>query len=179
MTMKKSRAFTLVETLVAISILLLSIGGPIFAVSNAVSSATLARDQITGFYLAQDALEYIRNLRDENTLRGGDWAKFVGIVSPCISNICQVDTAFGYSARTLTPCPQSIGCQKLNYVGNIYDYAAGGYPSIFTRSVKIIQPPATSDHEMDVQVTISWIPNNFSSPKTFTVTDELLDWQQY
>ena len=60
--MRNSNAgFTLIESLVAISILLLSISAPLTIASKGLASSFFARDQITAFYLAQDAVEYIRD----------------------------------------------------------------------------------------------------------------------
>ncbi len=102
--MKTKTGFTLVETLVAITILLLAIGGPMFAVSQSLKSSYYARDQITAFYLAQDAIEYIRNLRDENALTGGTWSDFTsmsgGPISDCIGLTCRVDS----SDNKIEPC---------------------------------------------------------------------------
>jgi len=62
------RAFTLVETLVAITVLLLSIAAPLSIAANALFSAYYARDQITAYYLAAEAIEYIKNSRDTTFL---------------------------------------------------------------------------------------------------------------
>ena len=66
--LKFTRGFTLIETFVAISIIMVAIVGPLLIVSRALSSSYYARDQIIAFYLAQDAVEFIRNKRDENKL---------------------------------------------------------------------------------------------------------------
>ena len=58
------RGFTLLETFVAITILMFAVVGPLTIVSKALNASYDSRDQITAFYLAQDAIEYIRNVRD-------------------------------------------------------------------------------------------------------------------
>src|SRR4051812_13810349 len=52
------RAFTLVESMVAISILALAVTGPMIIAQKGIGSAIYAKDQITAFYLAQEAVEY-------------------------------------------------------------------------------------------------------------------------
>src|SRR3989338_5395469 len=65
---KNNKAFTLVETLVAIGILSLSITATFTAVQNGIQNSTIAKDQTAAFYLAQEAMEFIKNKRNENTL---------------------------------------------------------------------------------------------------------------
>ena len=48
----KEKGFTIVESLVAITILILAISGVSSAVRTGISSYTLSRDQVIAFYLA-------------------------------------------------------------------------------------------------------------------------------
>lgn len=96
----RSRAFTLVETLVAISILMMSVTGPLYYASESLKAAVYARDQITAFYLAQDAFEQIRKIRDDNlySTSGADWnSELTGCEAQCRvnanGNFYNIDTA--------------------------------------------------------------------------------------
>lgn len=66
----KNRGFTLLETIVAIAILSLAITGPMIISEKGIDTSIYARDQVTAFYLAQEAVEYIRNIRDTNRING-------------------------------------------------------------------------------------------------------------
>lgn len=57
--------FTLIEALVAISILMIAISSPIMLAQKGLSSSILSRDQMIASFLAQDGIESIKNLRDE------------------------------------------------------------------------------------------------------------------
>src|SRR5882724_6625079 len=65
---KMDIGFTLVETMVAISILSLSILATFTAVQLGISKSLYAKDQITAFYLGQEAFEALQNVRDQNGL---------------------------------------------------------------------------------------------------------------
>ena len=62
------KGFTLIETLIAITILTLSIVGPFQVVQSVLLSSYNARDQLIAAGLAQDGIEYIRMIRDSNYL---------------------------------------------------------------------------------------------------------------
>ena len=57
--------FTMVETLVAISILTIAVIGPLGIISQALHTSYYTRNQMTAYYLAQEAIEYVKNERDE------------------------------------------------------------------------------------------------------------------
>src|SRR3989338_617192 len=64
------RGFSLVETIVAIAILTFAMVAPLSLAQRGLNASIYARDQITAFYLAQEAIEYVRNVRDTNNLEG-------------------------------------------------------------------------------------------------------------
>lgn len=63
----QNKAFTLVETLVAISILMIAIAGPLTVANKAYTSAIDARNQSVASNLAQEGLEYVNNMKANNT----------------------------------------------------------------------------------------------------------------
>lgn len=159
--------FTLIETLVAISILLLSISAPLTIASRGLASSFFARDQITAFYLAQDAVEYVRNARDNNFHTGANWLNGF----PDTSGLpFTVDTTDGAMAL----CPGGT-CAALEYnnATGFYSYDdPSGEVSVFTRSVSI---QTINAHEVIISVTISWSVGTFG--RTFSVKENILDWQ--
>lgn len=164
---KFTKGFTLIETLVAISILLLSISAPLTIASKGLASSYFARDQVTAFYLAQDAVEYVRNTRDNNYHLGANWLNGFPDTSGALFT---VDTTDG----TLTLCPAG-GCATLDYNNATGFYShddSGGDESVFTRSVSI---QTINAQEVIVSVTISWSAGTFS--RTFSVKENILNWQ--
>jgi Tfp pilus assembly protein PilV len=65
---KKISGFTLIETLVAISIFTMSVLAVMAVLANGISYTTYAKTKMTATYLAQEGIEYMRNLRDDYVL---------------------------------------------------------------------------------------------------------------
>ncbi len=160
--------FTLIETLVAISVILLSLVGPLSIAAQALSAAYYARDQITAFYLAQEGVEYVRAVRDGNFLAGSHW--LTGL-SNCVSTLCTVD-AVEYNNSV---CPSGT-CQPLNInntTGRFTVESANATPSIYTRTVRI-DPIAGNPDDVSLTVEVSW--RSAGVDRTFRISEELLNW---
>ncbi|MBI5140302.1 MAG: type II secretion system protein [Candidatus Vogelbacteria bacterium] len=86
----KNKGFTLLETIVAITILMISIVGPLSLASKGIVYADYVKDEITAYNLAQEAMEAIRNIRDENVnnYSVSEWLKDI---DKCITNTCRLD----------------------------------------------------------------------------------------
>jgi Tfp pilus assembly protein PilV len=61
---KSTTGFTLVEALVAISLLMVAISSPMYIAQKGLSASMFARDQMTASFLAQDGIEAVKNIRD-------------------------------------------------------------------------------------------------------------------
>ena len=188
---KINKGFTLVETLVAIAILSLAITGPMVIAQKGIGSAIYARDEVTAFYLAQEAVEYVRNVRDSNRIddytNGWLW-EFGASGANCMDpNKCQVDatqSAFmspspqvpssSVLPATISSCPEGV-CPVLDFnsATQFYGYGSGGSwtPTQFTRTVDIkeINPGI----EAVVTVTISWQTNIYVPQQSFTVAEHI------
>lgn len=82
----KQKGFTLLETLVAISIVTLTIIGPLAMAAQASKLISVAKNQLTATYLAQEAMELVRYQKDSNMIEavantsstlGYDWLRGV------------------------------------------------------------------------------------------------------
>src|SRR3989339_327856 len=93
--------FTLLEALVAISILMVAVATPITIAQKGLSSATYSKNQMIASYLAQDAIEYIKNKRDEVSIKNKNSNTYAGwedltIFSKCLNEKnCDIDTITG------------------------------------------------------------------------------------
>ena len=102
------RGFSLLETIVAVSILMITIVGPLSLASKGIVFSDYVKDEITGFYLAQEGMEAVRNIRDENIKNLRSW---LTNLEPCTDGrICHVDI-WNYSSPTrgVTECLSCTG----------------------------------------------------------------------
>jgi len=188
------KGFTLVETLVAITILLISIAGPLTIASKGLSGAYYARDQITAYYLAQEGIEYIRNVRDTHSLDGSlvkaQWLvgdDNTGGLNYCMNAFCRIDVrntdpAVGVSSCSGdAPTKPDLHCAPLmidtDSLGSdsLYDYSPSGVPSQFTREITI-KTFADNADEVQVTSTVYWrspLPNS-----SFSLTEDITNWEK-
>jgi prepilin-type N-terminal cleavage/methylation domain-containing protein len=171
----QNRGFTLLETLVAILILTLAMAPGLLIASRTLIISNVAREQVTAIYLAQEALEAVRSVRDNNALTGtADWLN--GLRTYVDGNAFRVDMVAVAGSVTITSCGGGAGaCPVLNYnsASRLYQYVSGS-ASEFRRSVEIDSIPGTAD-QVRVIATISWTMGPFT--RTFTASDYLYNWQ--
>jgi type II secretory pathway pseudopilin PulG len=172
--------FTLVETLVAISILMVSIAGPMVLVGNGIKASAYARDQVTAFYLAQDAIEAMRYIRDNNridnvlnqtagTISWDEIAQYgltCGLGSPC--GIDTVDIYNGVSNAISTSKANSF--LILNSNGK-YSYSGVGTTTTFRRWITV---EGVSGTGVEITVTVDW--SSHSINRSFSIKENLFYW---
>lgn len=150
---KPPRGFTLVETLVAITVLLLVVIGPMTVAQRGIQNAYFAAEQATAVFLAQEAIEAVRELRDGAALvafdtdGGGNtsgWAS--SLPAECSSGCAYVGGGqFG-------TCAGNNACRlKVDSTTEKYNHQTGA-DSPFTRTVIINE----SGGNAEVAVTVSW-----------------------
>jgi prepilin-type N-terminal cleavage/methylation domain-containing protein len=170
--------FTLVETLVATGILTIAILAAFAAVRTGVSTASLSKQQITAFYLAQEAVEQVRNIRDGNALNVNSTSWLQGISAnasdPCFfGKTCYVDTLNSGGVYLQACTGDSSTCPNLSVSpAGAYGYLAGWTPTSFKRWVTLTSVNA---HEVTLNVTVTWSRGVLT--QTFAVSENLMDWQ--
>lgn len=179
---KRSEGFSLVETLVAIFILSVSIVAPLTLAQKGLNAAIYARDQVTAFYLSQEAIEFVRNLRDSNGLSGRDW---LYSLSDCLNQECGIDTT-APTGQQIISCTRGQGDCSLTFNPSTGIYGerreGNGNPkpgwqnSIFTRTVQInkVSVGGNTMDEANVTSTVSWQTGNIQ--RTFILNGKIFNW---
>ncbi len=180
----KREGFTLVETLVALSIFTLSVLALMVALGGGLKSTQFAKSKITASYLAQEGVELMRNMRDTFVLYDGGetgWANFLTHVSECDQKGCIFHTEeldYGNQDQpitdiTLTSCGGNI-CPPLYFHENegSYDYDAtppGTVVSQFRRHIRI---EVVNPHEARIHSFVFWGEENNS----VGFIENIFDW---
>lgn len=166
---REQRGFTLVETLVAIAILMIALVGPYFSIQQAIVASYAARDQLIASQLAQEGQEYIYFLRDTNYLTTSPWMS--GIDASCFtSNGCVIDPAENRTAPVNSCSPNCA--LRLSTSGLYTQDVNGNLP--FTRFTRIVTIQNLNPNEVQVTVTVNWITEH--QPYSVTVVDNLYNW---
>ena len=164
--------FTLVETLVAITVLVMAVAAPLTLGSQGLTASRVARDQVIATYLAQEAVEYIRNLRDNNELAGQ--SSWLTGLSLCLSGAtCKIDIP----QTEVTSCGGGT-CPVLNFnsTTGLYGYTPTGgswTATKFTRSIAMQE--TVPGIEAKITVTVSWSDGILT--RTVRVSEYILNWQ--
>lgn len=184
---KHNKGFTLTETLVAASIFTLSVLALFSNISKGISDTNLVKSRIIGAYLAQEGIEYMRNLRDTYVLydAGGasaGWTTFNSRltggsctgVNGCYfddQNVNYADISQPLIDMTLNACGASCPVLLYNASSGKYNYVSGGSSTVFRRKVTVSQP---NDTETIITVNVSWTYKSITENVTFS--EKLYKW---
>ena len=154
------RGFTLLEALVAISILMVAVAAPMTIVQKGLASAVFTKNQMIASYLVQDAMEFIINQRDVSAKKDLNWESFITEYKDCVGEnaLCVVDTVNKSLDSTYVA---SYGNQKLKKItdggGNFRFYGYNsGVETNFIRTVNIIRV----DQKATITVKVAWGPDD-------------------
>ena len=183
---KNNQGQSLMETILAIGLVTSVILGALGLGIYSVRVGRYSQNQLLAANLAREALEYVRNVRDSNWLKGQAWNTGL-ITSPDCYNVganwCTLD--FNASTNTWTTaalaginidtCTQAQ-CElktDLNYY--TYTLNPGGNPTGFRRVFQIQPITVLGIDELQVTVKVKWFEKN--SPRYLNLFEVLTDWR--
>ncbi len=193
---QRKKGFTLIEMLVAISIFSVSLLGIMSVLASGVSDTSYAKRKMTATYLAQEGIEYVRNIRDAYIFFpvNGGWGDnndedgtFLGAINKCKkANNGKDGSEYGCGidpSREVTQGNFIFKCtsdkEKCNLKvdnGNYYAVMSNSSTdpnpdSGFTR--RIWQESVMAD-EIKIYSKVEWTGD--SGPRSVTFSENLYNW---
>ncbi len=189
------RGFTLLETIVALAVITAAAVGPVALITSGIFSASFSKNKLVAANLAQEGLELIRLVRENNVLcnalKGGGWSWRKDPAGGNFGQETREADAFNFSNEV--DCGGSI--LKFPYLPSyagrnlLYDNVSGTYNynsgiiTPFKRKIEIRAPPdpegrdpgIPADDQMDVTVTVEW--SERGSAKNLVLRERLYNWR--
>ena len=182
----KGGGFTLIETLVAVSIFSVSILGLLVVLSGGIADTGYAKKKIIAAYLAQEGIEYMRNMRDtfvlydpSGTQNGWNafWSRLSGASCPAASGCYFDDRNLDYGDHSEPMKDILVVACGSSCPGLLYDGGSGKYGYVsgtgagFIRQIRAVQ---VSPNEIKIFSTVSWVQSAGNSSMTFS--ESLFNW---
>ena len=183
--LSKTAGFTLVETLVAITILLLVIVGPMTAAQKGIQQSYFSNEQIVATFLAQEGIEAMRQLRDEyglNALENGDssdlWLTDTddGVMVKCQgSNGCRLDKELNLLFDTCgdDDCNVKVVTATGEYIQDGLSAQSGEAETGYTRRIRVSNDDGNDN--VEVTSTVSWNSSIFGGQRQVTIQTWIYD----
>ncbi|MES2314761.1 MAG: prepilin-type N-terminal cleavage/methylation domain-containing protein [Patescibacteria group bacterium] len=176
-TQHTKNGFTLVETLVAVAILMIAIAGPLTVANKALTAALGSRNGMIATFLAQEGMESVKNVKDNNVVLSGpsgflnhlgDGSSFCSLSAPCQTPVAWTNN--GFVTASASSC--SANCSLYVDDSADYNYQSAGRLTPFKRYYYISNGSNTD--ERIVTVVVSWsdgtLPNSISLQELMTNT---------
>ncbi len=156
---KKKRGFSMLEAVISVFVVAIGLTATMSLVSNGLKHSLDSRDQVIAAQLAQEGIELVRNIRDNNWANGyesfgegGSGTELpIGIGSDNDRYRCIID----YTGESSYKCDDSFGNDDftLSYVGGYYKYDVSNKTK-FGRRVAVVYYPVSE--ELEIVSVVSW-----------------------
>jgi len=172
---KRQKAFTLIEVLVAITILIVGIISGFVLVTRALYNVAVIKDRLTASFLAQEGIELTRQIRDSNFLRilnfeeSIDWRDGLGDGTYIIES--KVDSEGSIELVAIGEDQNRIFFYDKTL--RIYNYDNNGELTTFNRKIKIT---TINDDEIRVESIMQWKTRTIDFD--LIVEDHLYNWMK-
>lgn len=183
---KTLRGFTLLETMVAIAVLLIAVVAPISLIGDALHKLYYAKDEIIAINLAQEGIEVIRATGASSMLQGQSISEKIMQGSagspPVVNYLVDIDsiTAAGKPDQTLRYCNSTciVNYQSVYLDSNgLYRQNNGGPSGSWTKTQFNRLVTATEiavTREIKIESKVTW--NTGGQSGTITVMESIFNW---
>lgn len=177
-----TNGYSLVEVLVAVSILMLSIVGPITIAAKSLQSAQYSRQQNTAFFLAQEGITAANALRNDGgadaftdaSVDPWDWVTNTNL-SPCFAATgCDIDFRDDTLLSNVVSCATASNCtlQFSTTTSRAAFQHQSGDQSPYTR---VITFEFANLEEVIVKSTVSWTSTILGGSQEVVLTTSLFN----
>ena len=176
--------FTLIETVVALALIVGALAGPFTLATRGIFSARTAKNKLVALNLAQEGIEIIRQMRDTNVINDEDWRGLDAIGnSKCNDPSACTNLHDGdYNVDVVNDSPgaslsNAIAPLRLDDHG-LYNRNSGD-PTLFTRTVSICPPPGrpcpNGQNQMQIVSEVRW--SEAGVARKVELSETLYRWQ--
>lgn len=184
------KGFTLIETIVAVTVLVGALTGPMVLAASSIRATRDARNELVATHLAEEGIEILHNVRDNNITNypSGSW--LTSILPGCDGAGCVVDVtaqdgSLVWSNGVVVPCGSDCNTVAPVYYNpdtGLYRQSATPLASPwkttpFKRTISVVgvDDPATPLRQARIFVTVTYL--GFGGVlKNVTVSDDLYNW---
>ncbi len=161
--MKKS--FTLIEVILAVSILTLAVGGSFALIQQTLLAASQNQSKLIAYYLAQEGIEVVRNIRDSN------WLEQRARPSIAWDNgLADGDYIADYLNSDLIPFEN----KPLNFNSEGFYSYSGDTQTKFKRKITVTK---INDDTLKVSIGIEWVERGRTN--NIGASEYLYNWYGY
>jgi prepilin-type N-terminal cleavage/methylation domain-containing protein len=160
---KLNKGFTLIESMIAIALIVSGITGLMVLVNRSMGFANLAFNQLTAANLAQEGIELVRNIRDNNWMNNRDWLTGLN------AGIYQIDYLDGELIDLSEREEQPLFFDENN--GYSYIYSSDG-ETFYYRKIELT---LISTNELSVKSIVTWSAKGGKNFETIA-EDHLFNW---
>ncbi len=178
---KKQKGFTLVETLVALSIFSSAIVGMIVITSQGINDTVYAKNKLIATALSQEGIEVVRNIRDSSLLADptglNGWTDFLATISDCTTGACTIDPLYqDIASLNISECASPEDCHlkrdtSLSSYG-YYETQGAGNESPYMRTIEINE---LDPNTVEIVCTVSWLQGS-GGLKEVVSREHLMNW---
>ncbi len=156
---KNSKGFTLLETIVAVGVIMVGLIAVLVLINNSLSYVSLIKDRLIAAYLNSEGLEVARNIRDNNWLQNLAWN----------NGLSNGDYNIAYNSLSLSPYVDTE--LLIDASSGLYNYSSGS-SSGFKRKISISN---LSSYELRVISAVTW--QRKGNSYTNSAEDHLFNWK--